>query len=116
MADTFYIKKGSTLPQLIDRFTQGGEPIELDGTGIVRIKHQYGGSLFSRAYELFPDQDTDANKGKILVDWESSDIDDREFGTHYIEYVHTYADGHTAIFPTDGEVLYDRMEVLKPLS
>lgn len=113
MAETFEIKKGATLPTFTNVLYTGGTPTPLTGTGVIRMKHQFG-DYFERAYT--PDPDQEANPGKISVNWDLSDINDRTLGTYYVECVHTFEDAAVGIWPTSGEMLYDKIKILPPLS
>jgi hypothetical protein len=112
MAETFYIKQGANLPTLVNTFSANGQPIVLTGTGQIVMRHQFG-SMFSKIYDLF-DQIT--LPGQIEVQWAIFETTAFELGIHYVEYHHTFENGDLAIFPTDGDVLYDRIVVLPPLA
>lgn len=113
MADIFLIKQGATLPRFTNYFTSNGDPIVLTGSGILTMTHQFGHS-FSRAYS-FLDQSVDENTGRIYIDWTPEDIADWQLGIYYVEQRHTFTGGSVAVFPTDAEVLFDRIQVLPAL-
>lgn len=115
MADTFYLKKGATLPMLEDILQDGSGPVTLDGVGFLVMNHQYGNNL--KIDYVLADPQTGDTKGKISVDWNSVPgfVDDMQTGIYYVEYHHTYENGQKAIWPTNGTVIYDRIEVLPAL-
>lgn len=114
MADIFLIKQGATLPGFTNTFTSNGEPIILTGSGILVMRHQFGDEFF-KAYSYL-DQTTDNNKGKIYIDWTDEDVANWQLGIYYVEQHHTFNGGSKAVFPTDADVLYDRIEVLPALA
>jgi len=114
MADIFFIKKGATLPGFTNSFTSNGVPISLTGTGILIMRHQFG-SEFSKEYSYL-DQSVAENKGRIYVDWSAEDVADWLEGIYYVEQHHTFNGGSVAVFPTDADVLYDRIQVLPSLA
>jgi hypothetical protein len=112
MAETFVIKYGATLPTLVNTFGYVGGPPDLTGSsGVIKMRHQFGDE-FEKAVTI---SNQATYPKRIEVPWEVGDVAFFLEGTYYVEYHITFPDGKLAIFPTEGEVTYDRIEVQKSL-
>lgn len=115
MADVFVIKKGATTPSMVVQLSWTGGPTDLtDATGIIKLRHQFGHE-FEKAVTIL---DQSLFPKKFEVPWTDADVADfhAHLGTYYAEYHITFQDGKLGIFPTEGEVNYDRVEVQPSLA
>lgn len=114
MAETFVKKKGATLPSMIVTLDWQGGAADLTGcSGVVKMKHQFG-DVFEKAVVIL-NQTTFLRK--LEVQWETVDdatlvVDER----YYLEYHIVFPSGKLAIFPTEGDVTYDKLEVQQSLA
>lgn len=108
MADIFPLKYGATLPSLITTLSYSGGAADLTGcSGIIKMRHQFGHE-FSKSVIIL-DQTTYPKQ--IEIDWENAEVITFNHGIYYVEYHITFPSGKLAIFPTEGEVTYDRIEI-----
>lgn len=109
MANTFYLKRGDTYPDMVVQLlNEDDEPVNLTGATVLgRISEPSSGNLMiERAADVITQTGDDI--GKISFEWEDGDSD--ILGTYRVEWRVTFSNGKIATFPRgSGADLYNQL-------
>ena len=93
---SFTMKRGDTLPSLVDALSDANGPVDLTGAAVVfHMAALTGQVLVSKPAEV-----TDAVNGGVRYDWQPGDV--KMAGDVQAEWRVTFADGAKCTFPDNG--------------
>lgn len=108
MANTFYLKKGDTYPNIETILSDGGGPVNLSGcTVLFRMSVANTGNLMVEKNATVVTPQTGVDIGRCYAEFAPEDTE--ELGEYRVEWRVTFPNGKKATFPRGEGTIFNKV-------
>jgi len=110
MPNTFYLKKGDTMPRIETILSDADGPVDLTGCTVkFRMSIAGAGNPLLNGDAVVVTPQTGDDKGRVYYEWQAGETDTT--GEHQAEWRVTYDGGGKATFPRGSGELFNKVVI-----